>query len=71
MSTTHDSPDDRRRQQISQALAALQRARQRAERLAASTGTRLVLWRDGEIVLVEPAPIAAEGEAGDHPERPA
>jgi len=35
-------------------LAAMQRAARRAREVAARTGTRLVLVRDGQLVLVKP-----------------
>jgi len=35
-------------------LAAMERAARRAREVAARTGTRLVLVRDGKLVLVEP-----------------
>jgi len=43
------------------ALAALRRARLRAERLALTTGTCLVVAVDGMPVRVQPRPAVAEG----------
>jgi hypothetical protein len=36
------------------ALAALKRARKRAEELAAATGTAVILWKNGQIVRIYP-----------------
>jgi hypothetical protein len=43
------------------ALAALRRARLRAERLALTTGTCLVVAVDGMPVRVQPCPAVADG----------
>jgi hypothetical protein len=43
------------------ALAALKRARKRAEEIAAATSTALVQWQDGKIVYVYPG---RNGESG-------
>ncbi len=42
------------------ALAAMKRARLRAEELARATGTHLVEVHDGKVVFVQPPPSAAE-----------
>jgi hypothetical protein len=46
------------------ALAALKRARKRAEELAAATGTAIVEWRDGKLIRIYPGRerIDAEGK---------
>ncbi len=41
-------------------LAALRRARKRAEEIARQTGTPLVLAKDGEPMLVAPEPLGAQ-----------
>jgi hypothetical protein len=42
------------------ALAALKRARKRAEELAAATGTAVILWKDGQIVRIYPGRDGAQ-----------
>lgn len=49
-------------------LAALRRARQRAERLAQMTGTCLVFAEDGKPVRVRPAPNVPIGARESEPE---
>lgn len=44
------------------ALAALKRARKRAERVAAATGTLLVEVDNGRLILVEPNPDRADDD---------
>lgn len=52
-----DPPLSKQRQaEIAGALAALKRARIRAEEIAAATGTSLIFWQDGRTVRVEPRP---------------
>ena len=48
------------------ALAALKRARKRAEEIAAATGTAIVQWEDGRIVRFYPG---RKDDAGPAPER--
>lgn len=50
------------------ALAALRRARKRAEEIAAATGTALVLQIDGKLVLVYPKPAASSAVAPVSPD---
>ncbi len=50
---------------LANALAALQRAGQRARETALQTGTLLAVWRDGRCVLVSPE--IAENEAETNP----
>ena len=42
------------------AEAAFKRASRNAHRIAAQTGTELVIWRDGRVVFVDPDPDAYE-----------
>ena len=37
---------------------ACERAAQQAQRIAAQTGTPLVIWRDGRVVTVPPQPVS-------------
>jgi hypothetical protein len=48
-------------------LAALRRARGRAERLALATGTCLVVEKEGKPVRVPPRPDAATGAREEEP----
>ena len=41
------------------ALAAMKRARLRAEEIARATGTHLVEVHDGKVVVVQPPPLSA------------
>jgi hypothetical protein len=45
------------------ALAALKRARKRAEEIAAATGTAIIQWENGAIVRIYPG-RKGNGEAG-------
>jgi hypothetical protein len=54
---TDSNPD--RTQRIQGVLAALRRAKRRAEDLAIATGTELVESKDGKVVLVSPNEIKA------------
>lgn len=45
---------------IAAALAALARARRRAEEVARQTGTKLVLCEDGQLAFVDPPPEQKE-----------
>ncbi len=46
--------------EIAGEVAALKRARRRAEAVAAATGTALVFVRDGRIVRVRPKPTVSD-----------
>lgn len=54
MSAATEVCDPRRRAEIEKGLEALRRARQRAEQIAAATGTDLIFWQDGRVVRVDP-----------------
>ena len=46
--------------EIAGALAALKRARLRAEAVAAATGTNLVFEKNGQLIKVRPSPAPAK-----------
>jgi hypothetical protein len=63
---TNTNPDDQKR--IDDALAALRRAKRRAEDLAIATGTELVeADSDGKVVLLTPAEIIARRDKATTP----
>jgi len=49
---------------LAAALAALRRARKRAEEIARRTGTQLVLAKDGQPYLVDPGPADPADDDG-------
>lgn len=51
------------------ALAALKRARLRAEEIARATGTHLVEVHDGKVVFVQPPPLRASEPVDEAPQR--
>lgn len=44
-------------------MAAMQRAARRAREIAALTGTSLIIYRNGQVVAVDPREADAEGDA--------
>lgn len=54
MTETSKARASRRQREVEGALNALKRARVRAEEIAAATGTKLIEWRDGQAVRVDP-----------------
>jgi len=60
--------DPELRKEAEDVLAALKRAKRRAEDLAIATGTNLVESKDGKTVLVGPDEILARRRESDSPE---
>lgn len=66
--TAPSNTNPKREQEIEGILAALRRAKRRAEDLVIAHGTKLVEFRDGKVVLLGPDEILARRQKHDHAE---